>query len=71
MENSEDVVSKIDYYTPQIAVSTAIGPRGTVACVVGGGEERRGDLDVSPGATFCCLKCGEESPRYDRSAERY
>jgi len=30
MENSEGVVSRIDYYTPQVAVSTVIGPRDTV-----------------------------------------
>lgn len=28
------------------------------------------DLDVPPTATFCCPECGEESPRYDRSAQR-
>jgi len=45
MENSEGVVSRIDYYTPQVAVSIVIGPRDTVACVVGGGKERRrGDI---------------------------
>ncbi|MCK4598320.1 hypothetical protein KAU37_00620 [Candidatus Bipolaricaulota bacterium] len=33
-------------------------------------EEIRIDLDVPPTATFCCPECGEESPRYDRSAQR-